>query len=103
MAFEVDEYAKLARWTADNHYLEIARLLLHDTKNMIAVPGRVYDLKGPGWQQEHWSFAPVRGYGLHRGWLPWVATSQLKGIFGLMEFDPQLYAQLAGPQQPSMR
>ena len=98
MAFEVDEYAKLARWTGDGHYMEIARLLLHDTKNMTAVPDRVFDLKGPGWQQEHWSFAPVRGEGLHRGWLPWVATSQLKGIFGLMEFDPALYRQLAGPE-----
>jgi hypothetical protein len=27
--------------------------------------------------------------------LPWVATSQLNGIFGLMEFDPELFEQLA--------
>jgi hypothetical protein len=97
MAFDVDEYARLARWTGDQHYLAIATLLLHDTKNMTAVPGRTYDLKGPGWQQEHWSFAPIRGFGLHRGWLPWVATSQLKGIFGLRDFDPELYRQLSGP------
>ena len=97
MSFDVDEYARLGRWTGDRHYLSIATLLLHDTKNMIAIPGRIYDLKGPGWQQEHWSFAPVRGFGLHRGWLPWVATSQLKGMFGLRDFDPQLYRQLAAP------
>jgi hypothetical protein len=97
MAFDVDEYARLARWTGDQHYLKIATLLLHDTKNMTAVPGRTYDLKGPGWQQEHWSLAPIRGFGLHRGWLPWVATSQLKGIFGLRDFDPELYRQLSGP------
>ena len=97
MAFDVDEYARLARWTGDQHYLAIAMLLLHDTKNMTAIPGRTYDLKGPGWQQEHWSFAPIRGFGLHRGWLPWVATSQLKGIFGLRDFDPELYRQLSGP------
>jgi hypothetical protein len=97
MSFDVDEYARLARWTGDQHYLAIATLLLHDTKNMTAVPGRTYDLKGPGWQQEHWSLAPIRGFGLHRGWLPWVATSQLKGIFGLRDFDPELYRQLSAP------
>jgi hypothetical protein len=97
MSFDVDEYARLARWTGDQHYLAIATLLLHDTKNMTAIPGRTYDLKGPGWQQEHWSVAPVRGFGLHRGWLPWVATSQLKGIFGLRDFDPELFRELSRP------
>lgn len=101
MAFDVDEYARLGRWTGDAHYLAIAALLLHDTKNMIAIPGRSYDLKGPGWQQEHWSIAPRRGFGLHRGWLPWVATSQLKGIFGLQEFDAELYRQLSKPDSNS--
>ena len=98
MSFDVDEYAKLGRWTQDDHYLRVAELLLHDTKNMLAVPGRTFDLKGPGWQQEHWSFAPVRGFGLHRMWLPWVATSQLDGIFGLMEFDPALFQQWIKPE-----
>jgi len=95
MAFDVDEYARLARWTGDTHYLAITALLLHDTKNMTGIQGRTYDLKGPGWQQEHWSLAPRRGFGLHRGWLPWVATSQIKGIFGLQEFDEKLYRQLS--------
>ncbi len=99
MSFDVDEYAKLGRWTQDEHYLAIAQLLLHDTKNMVAVPGRAFDLKGPGWQQEHYSFAPVRGFGLHRLWLPWVATSQLDGIFGLMEFDPSLFQQWTAPKK----
>jgi hypothetical protein len=103
MSFDVDEYARLARWTGDQHYLAIATLLLHDTKNMTAVSGRTFDLKGPGWQQEHWSLAPIRGFGLHRGWLPWVATSQLKGIFGLRDFDPELYYQLSGPNQRQTR
>jgi len=64
---------------------------------MVAVPGRLYDLPGPGWQQEHWSLTPVRGFGIHRGWLPWVATSQLNGIFGLEDFDWALFKQLASP------
>ncbi|MDQ4059903.1 MAG: hypothetical protein M3145_02205, partial [Pseudomonadota bacterium] len=96
MAFDVDEYAKLFRYTGDPHYREVARILLHNTKSMLALPGRIYDLKGPGWQQEHWSLAPPRGYGLHRAWLPWVSTSHLNGIFGLEEFDPDLLADLSG-------
>jgi hypothetical protein len=97
MAFDVDEFARLSAWTGDGHYSDVARLLLHDTKEMVAILGRPYDLRGPGWQQEHWSFAPVRGYGLHRSWLPWVATSQLKGIVGLKEFDPALYKEFTAP------
>ena len=96
MAFDVGEYAQLARDTGDTHYLAVARLLLHDTLAMTALPGRTYDLMGPGWQQEHWSLAPCRGRGMHRGWLPWVTTSHLHGIMAL-EDDSALYAELAGP------
>ena len=96
MAFDADEFAQLAKLTGDAHYREVARLLLHNTKNMLALPGRTFDLGTPGWQQEHWSLAPRRGHGLHRGWLPWVATSQLNGIFGLMDLGPELFGELAG-------
>lgn len=99
MAFDADEFAQLAKLTGDMHYLDVARLLLHNTKNMLALPGRTFDLGEPGWQQEHWSLAPQRGYGLHRGWLPWVATSQLNGIFGLMEENPALLDENASLQQ----
>jgi uncharacterized protein YyaL (SSP411 family) len=92
MAFDADEFARLARITGDGHYRQMAALLLHNTKGMLALPGRTYDLGEPGWQQEHWSFAPRRGNGLHRGWLPWVMTSHLNGIFGVMEEDPSLLA-----------
>lgn len=95
MSFDADEYAQLYRHTGDEHYLYVARILLHNTKAMVALPGRTYDLRGPGWQQEHYSLAPKRGMGLHRLWLPWVATSQLNGIFGLMDFDEALFEQLA--------
>jgi hypothetical protein len=50
--------------------------------------------------QEHWSFAPLRGHGLHRGWLPWVTTSQLNGIFGIRDFDMDLYERLKAGQEP---
>lgn len=95
MAWDVANYARLAQLTGDDHYLGVARLLLHNTKTMLALPGRTFDLCGPGWQQEHWSFAPPRGRGQHRHWLPWVACSQLEGLYSLRELDPDLYDKLA--------
>lgn len=96
MSFDVDSYARLYRLTGDAHYRAVAQLLLHGTKAMIATPEHPYDLRDLGWQQEHWSLAPVRGFGLHRMWLPWVATSQLKGIIALREYDPAFFAVLTG-------
>lgn len=94
MAFDVDEYAKLSVLVNDTHYAEVARILLHNTKGMLALPGRTYGLRGAGWQQEHWSLAPERGYGRKKSWLPWVSTSHLNGIFGLEEYDKKLFEKL---------
>ena len=91
----VPAYARLYKYTKDPHYLDVARILLHNTKNMLALPGRTYDLLGPGWQQEHWSMGPGRGTGAHRSWLPWVSVNHLHGITGLEELDPALYQRLA--------
>ena len=94
----VPSYAKLYKYTKDEHYLDVARILLHNTKAMVAIPGRQYDLKGIGWQQEHWRMGPGgpgRGVGGHRFWLPWVSANHLYGITGLEEFDPELYRQLS--------
>ncbi len=93
----VPSYAKLYKYTNDLHYLDVARVLLHDTKSMVALPGRQYDMKGIGWQQEGWSMGPGRngrGVGGHRFWLPWISANHLYGITGLEEFDPVLYQQL---------
>jgi hypothetical protein len=93
----VSSYAKLYNYTNDLHYLDVARVLLHDTKSMVALPGRQYDMKGIGWQQEGWSLGPGRngrGVGGHRFWLPWISANHLHGITGLEEFDPVLYQQL---------
>ena len=98
MAFDADEFARLSRHTGDEHYRDVTRILLHNTKAMVDLPAHPHDLRGPGWQQEHYSLAPPRGRGLHRLWLPWVATSQLNGIFGLMEFDQKLFEELAAPR-----
>jgi len=91
MTYNPVHYAKLAKYAGDEHYRDVARILLHNTKNMLAIPGRTFDLTGPGWQQEHWSLAPRRGLGLHRGWLPWVSTSHLNGIQALEEYDAALF------------
>jgi hypothetical protein len=92
----VPAYARLYKHTKDEHYLDVARILLHDTKAMLALPGRTYDLLGPGWQQENWRMGPnTRSFGSHRSWLPWVSVNHLHGITGLEELDPALYQQLA--------
>jgi hypothetical protein len=91
----VPDYARLYKYTHDNHYLDVARILLFDTKSMLALPGRTYDLLGPGWQQEHWSMSTNRGFGTHRSWLPWVSVNHLHGITALQQFDPALYRRLA--------
>jgi hypothetical protein len=95
MAWSVPAYAKLYKYTNDEHYLDVARILLLNTKAMLAIPGRTYDMKGPGWQQENWSMGRNRGNGSHRSWLPWVSVNHLHGITGLEEFDPELFQQLS--------
>ena len=89
-------YAKLYKLTKDEHYLDVARVLLHCTKAMLALRGRTYDLLGPGWQQEHWNMGPGRkGMGAHRNWLPWISINHLHSITGLEKLDKALYQQLA--------
>ena len=91
----VPQFAELYEDTHDNQYLDVARVLLFDTKSMLALPGRTYDLDGPGWQQENWGMGPGRrGFGSHRSWLPWVSVNHLHGITGLEELDPALYREL---------
>jgi len=90
-------YAKLYQYTNDRHYLEVAKVLLHDTKSMVALPGRQYDMKGIGWQQEGWRMGPGglgRGVGGHRFWLPWISANHLHSITGLDELDPLLRQKL---------
>ena len=94
----VPSYAKLYNYTKDPHYLDVARVLLHDTKSMVALPGRQYDMKGIGWQQEGFRMAPGgsgRGIGGHRFWLPWISANHLYGIMGLEEYDPALFKELS--------
>ncbi len=102
----VPSYAKLYKLTNDRHYLDVARVLLHDTKQMVALPGRQYDYKGIGWQQEGWGMGPGRngrGVGGHRFWLPWISANHLYGITGLEEYDPALFKELSTRPAASAR
>ncbi|MDR1790029.1 MAG: family 43 glycosylhydrolase, partial [Opitutaceae bacterium] len=95
MAWDVASYARLYRETGDPHYLDVARILLHNTKAMVGRPGDNRGTRGPGWQQEHCWLDLPRGKGRHRAWLPWVTVSHLRGINDLIDLDPALYNQLA--------
>jgi hypothetical protein len=95
----VPSYAKLYKLTGDAHYLDVARVLLNDTKAMVALPGRQYDMIGPGWQQENFGMGPGgrgRGVGAHRFWLPWVSANHLHGITAMEEYDPALFRKIGG-------
>ncbi len=104
----VPSYAKLYNLTKDPHYLDVARVLLHDTKSMVALPGRQYDMKGIGWQQEGWRMGPGgggRGSSGHRFWLPWISANHLHGIMGLEEYDSALFKLLSikPPAAPGLK
>jgi hypothetical protein len=95
-SWSVPAYARLYKYTNDAHYLDVARVLLHGSMAMLALPGRTYDFLGTGWEQEHWKMGPnTRGYGGHRAWLPWMSTNHLHGITGVEEFDKAIYEKLA--------
>lgn len=87
-------YAQLYKCTDDKHFLDVANVLLHGTKAMLALPGRQYDMAAPGFQQEHWHFGPVRGIGAHRTWLPWISVNHIHGITGLEDYDKDIYESL---------
>ena len=61
MASSAADYVRLFQLTGDRHDLDVAHILCHNTKSMLAMPGRTYDLKAPGWQQEHWSLRLLGG------------------------------------------
>jgi hypothetical protein len=77
-------------------YLDVARILPFNTKSMTALPGRTYDMPGPGWQQEHWRMGPgVRGIGAHRTWLPWISIDHIHSITGIEELNSSLCQKVA--------
>lgn len=83
-------FARLWSLTGDEHWLQVARLVTHGTTTMLALPGRTFDLRGPGWQQEHWAFGGRRGFGLNRRWLPWVAVAHVRGVHRLLDLGTEV-------------
>jgi hypothetical protein len=81
-------YAKAYEYSKDPHYLEVTKILLHNTKAKMATPKDTFDFVGPGWEQEGWNAD-------HGKWLTWMGANHLNGIYTLEEFDPKLYRQLA--------
>ncbi|HTN38961.1 MAG TPA: hypothetical protein VL053_17905 [Arachidicoccus sp.] len=96
MSRDAANYVKLYKFGGDAHYLDVARLLLLNTKNMIAMPGKLYDFAGPGWQDEAWGFvAPGPSLpGSRRVWLPWMTINHLRGMIDIEQLDGDLYTQL---------
>jgi len=96
--WSVPAYARLYRYTGDTHYRELARILLHNTKGMMAMPGRTYGMIAPGWQTENFRMGAAsqgRGFGSPEKWMPWVTTNHLYSITGLEQFDKALLAELS--------
>lgn len=88
--FDTDEFAALSLLTDDPHYQYVSQILLHNTCNMISLPGNeIQNLPGYGYQEEHWCLAPIRGVSNMSLWLPWVATSHLNGIYGLKDLKTE--------------
>ena len=90
LAFNCGEYAQLWQYTGDPHYLDVANILLHNTKQLIWFDNPKVDRDG--FQQEHWTFSIGRGAGRHSNWLPWVSISHLVGmekLSDLLEGDHQ--------------
>ena len=86
-------YAKVYKYLDDPHYLDVARILLHNTKAKLAIPGRTFGYPGPGWEQEGWAGQPGK-------WLPWLNANHLNGIYATEEFDPVLFKQLCAKPAP---
>jgi hypothetical protein len=84
----VSLYARAYKYSGDAHYLDVTRILLHNTKAKMATAKDTFDFVGPGWEQESWSGDPGK-------WLTWMGANHLNGIYTLEEFDPALYKQLA--------
>jgi hypothetical protein len=80
LARHVRDFRRLAEITGDAHYHRIAELVLHNTKQMVQ-RDHEFGYARPGLQIEHWSLGRGRGSGLNSGWLPWVSTSHLLGIW----------------------
>ena len=54
----VSLYARAWKYSGDPHYLDVTRILLHNTKAKMATAKDTFDFVGPGWEQEGWNADP---------------------------------------------
>lgn len=93
----IPTYAKLYKYTGDRHYFDFAKLLMHNCKAMLALPGRLYGMYAPGYQTENFRMGADRqgrGFGTPEKWMPWVTTNHLFGINMMEEYDKEMFDKL---------
>jgi len=84
-------FYRLSLLTGDAHFRDMARLLLHDTKQFLDWDGTL-GYAAPGLQTEALSLPPLRGHGTTH-WLPWLIVAQLtplvrlRDAFGSFDID----------------
>ena len=93
----IPTYVKLYKYTGDQHYFDFARILMHNCKAMLALPGRLYGMYAPGYQTENFRMGADRqgrGFGTAEKWMPWVTTNHLFGINMTEEYDKDIFERL---------
>lgn len=84
-------FYRLSLLTGETHFRDSARMLLHDTKQLLDWDGKL-GYKYPGLQTEALSLPPPRGHGV-QSWLPWLTVTQveplvrLRDVFGSLDID----------------
>lgn len=84
-------FYRLYLLTGDRHFLDVSRMLLHDTKQMLDWDGTL-GYKYPGLLSEALTLPPLRGHGVEH-WLPWLTVAvldpltHLQDVFGSMDID----------------
>jgi hypothetical protein len=91
MAYYPFQYYRLYLLTGDSHFLDVAKLLLYDTKQLLDVDGSLHYAHA-GLQTEAMTVALPRGHGV-KLWLPWLTVAaidpltQLQEAFGSMRIE----------------
>lgn len=93
MAYGPFAFFRLYAQSGERHFLDVARFLLHNTKQgMDWDPARPLGYAYPGLQTEVGTVCAPRGHSV-RTWLPWVTVvalipmSQLEDVFGSMDVE----------------
>jgi len=76
-------FYRLSLLTGDAHFRDMARLLLHDTKQLLDWDGTL-GYASPGLQTEALSLPPPRGHGTTH-WLPWLTVAHLTPLIRLRD------------------